>query len=75
MFFCPLKTHKHAAAKHMHQPIRSLPLPALQSSSYRQADSSDICNIYIFPVMLQVTRVTLKRVARFETVKPEETEL
>lgn len=40
------------------QPVTSLPLPALQSSSYRQATSSDICNIYTFTVMRQITTVT-----------------
>lgn len=30
------------------QPVRSLPSPALQSSSCRQASTSDICNIHTF---------------------------
>lgn len=30
------------------QPVRSLPSPALQSSSCRQASASDICNIHTF---------------------------
>lgn len=47
-------------ARPKHQPIRSLPLPALQGSSYRQASSSDICNIYIYPVMRQITTVTFR---------------
>lgn len=54
----PTQTHTHAVdTEATHQPVRSLPLPALQSSSYRQAGSSDICNIYTHPVMLQITTV------------------
>lgn len=59
----PTRTHKHAAdteARPMHQPVRSLPLPALQSSSYRQVSSSHICNIHTFPVMLQITTGTFR---------------
>lgn len=66
-FFVSPQRHTHAVdteARPRHQPIRSLPLPALQSSSYRQASSSDICNIYTFPVMRQITTVTVHLVCK-----------
>lgn len=62
MYTVCAQQHGHAVdaeAGLTHQPIRSLPLPALQSSSYRQTSSSDICNIYTFSVMHQITTVTL----------------
>lgn len=75
-FFVSPQRHTHAVdteARPRHQPVRSLPLPALQSPSYRQASGSDICNIYTFGIMHQITAVTVHSecVKHCDTEKPK----